>query len=135
MTVHSRDYRDLGVWQEAIALLAEIHLLVKRLPEDEQPHLGAQLFQAAVAVPSKIAEGQQCGDRAAFLRLLREAESRLIELDVLLLTAEQLGFLSPAELEALELARRNVLNPLRGLIGKVRRDVAILRPEAPETRG
>jgi four helix bundle protein len=124
-----KDYRDLGVWQEAITLLAEIHLLVKRLPEEEQSLLGDQLFQAALAVPSRIAQGQQSGDRGRFLRLLQEAGVRLSELEVLLITAEQLGFLTPAELEALEHCRRNVLNPLRGLIGKVRRDVAILKPE------
>jgi four helix bundle protein len=124
-----KDYRDLGVWQEAIALLAEIHLLVKRLPEEEQPLLGDQFFQAALAVPARIAQGQQSGDRGQFLRFLQEAGVRLSELEVLLITAEHLGFLSPAELEALEQCRRNVLNPLRGLIGKVRRDVAVLKPE------
>jgi four helix bundle protein len=125
-------YRDLGVWREAIALLAEIHLLMRRFPGHERDLLGEQIFRAAVAVPAKIAEGQQYGDRREFLRLLREAGSRLSELEVLLVTAEQLGCMTPGELESLEEYRANVDKPLRGLVEKVRRDVAILHPgEAP----
>ncbi len=124
-----KDYRDLGVWQEAVALLSDIHLLVKRLPQDEQILLGTQLFQTALAPPALIAEGQQSGDRNRFLELLRKAGERLAELEALLIVAEQAGQLSQRELEALEFSRRNVLNPLQGLIGKVRRDVAVLQVE------
>lgn len=115
---------DLGVWREAVALLAEVHPLVKRLPADEREHLGERLFRAAVAVPARIADGHDSGDRAFFLDRLRHASEALAELGTLIVLAEQLGHVTPAELAALERARETVAAPLRGLADRVRRDLA-----------
>jgi four helix bundle protein len=122
------DYRDLGAWREGVALLAEIHLLVKRLPAHEREFLGDRIFKAAVAVPARISEGQESGDRAEFLRHLRAAGAALSELGTLLILAEQQGHVTPVELESLEQACAEAAKPLRGLLEKVRRDVEILRP-------
>jgi four helix bundle protein len=120
-------HKDLAVWREGIALLAEVHLVVKRFPEGERDSLGERLYRAAVTIPSKIAEGQETGSRAEFLAHLLAARESLSELKSLLVAAEQLGCLSQTELESLEGACANVANPLHGLIDRVRRDAAILQ--------
>jgi four helix bundle protein len=117
--------KDLAVWREGIALLAEIHLAVGRFPETERADLGDRIYRSALAVPSKIAEGQETGSRAEFLEHLLLARAALSELGALLATAEQMGCLSPEELESLEQACTNVANPLRGLIDRVRRDLGV----------
>jgi four helix bundle protein len=122
-------YRDLGVWQEGIALLAEIHRMVARFPVREREQLGEQLYRAAVAVPARISEGHDSGHRAEFLRFLLAAQTGLAEVEALVAAAEQLGCVSPSTLERLEQACEDVAKPLQGLIAKVRRDVAVLHPE------
>jgi four helix bundle protein len=116
-------HKDLAVWREGIALLAEVHLAVGRFPGSERDDLGDRIYRSALAVPSKIAEGQDTGSRPEFLEHLLVAREALAELGSLLVTAEQLGCLSAEELESLEQARANVANPLRGLIERVRRDM------------
>jgi four helix bundle protein len=123
----STGHKDLAVWREGIALLAEVHLAVGRFPDAERGDLGDRIYRSALAVPSKIAEGQETGSREEFLRHLLVARESLSELGSLLVTAEQLGCLSAGELESLEQACMNVANPLRGLIERVRRDVGVLR--------
>jgi four helix bundle protein len=125
----ARTYKDLGAWQEGIALLAEIHRVVGRFPEQEREDLGERIYRAAVAVPARISEGYDCRNREEFLGLLLAAQAGLTEVETLLAAAEQLGCVSPAELERLEQACADAAKPLKGLIAKVRRDVAILRPE------
>ncbi len=126
--IHGRPgHKDLAVWREGIALLAEVHLAVARLPEAGRGDLGDRIYRSALAVPSKIAEGQDTGSRAEFLEHLLAAREALSELGTLLVMAEQLGCLTPVELESLEQACMNVANPLGGLIDRVRRDVGILR--------
>lgn len=115
--------RDLAAWREAIALLAEVHLLVKRFPEGEQAHLGDRLYRAAVAVPASIADGHEMNTRAAFLPRLHSAAAALSELGALLELADQLGHLQPGEAERLEHARKAAAAPLRGLIARVERDL------------
>lgn len=128
-TYKAHTHKDLGAWQEGIALLAEIHRVVGQFQEWQGQRLGEQLFRAALTVPARISEGHDCRDRPEFLRLLLEAQSGLTEVGALLAAAEQLGYVSLAELERLEQACADAAKPLKGLIAKVRRDVDILRPE------
>ena len=78
---------------------------------------------AAISVPSRIAEGQSQTYRREFLQLLSAARGSLNRLQVLLVVAEQLGYITPLELEALETGIGNIARPLNGLIAKVKRDI------------
>ncbi len=50
-------YKDLLVWQEAMALVEECYRLTADFPRNEEFGLKSQMRRAAVSVPSNIAEG------------------------------------------------------------------------------
>lgn len=106
---------------------------MKRLPDDEQAHLGDRLYRAAVTVPASIADGHEARTRTGFLRHLRKAFAALSGLGALLELADQLGHLRPGEAERLAGARAAAIAPLRGLIARLERDLdAGARAAAPE---
>ena len=50
-------FRDLLVWQKAMALSVGTYDVARRLPREEQMALGFQLRKTAISIPSNIAEG------------------------------------------------------------------------------
>jgi hypothetical protein len=50
-------FRDLMVWQKAMALAERGYRFSKELPRDDQLVLGHQIRKSCVSVPSNIAEG------------------------------------------------------------------------------
>ncbi len=53
----SGSYQDLRVWQQAMALAAEVYGITERFPKQEMYGLTSQIRRAVVSVPSNIAEG------------------------------------------------------------------------------
>ena len=117
------NYKDLMVWRESILLVPEIYARLKRFPPEEKFELCSQIRRAAVSVPANIAEGQGRSYRKSFLQHLRIAKGSLAELHTLFVISEQLGYVSPAELEEIEAAIERIAKPLHGLITKVTQDV------------
>lgn len=54
MSINS--YRDLKVWQAAIALTKQIYILTKEFPKSETYGLSSQMQRASVSIPSNLAE-------------------------------------------------------------------------------
>ena len=50
-------FRDLLVWQKAIALAERSYKVAQRLPKTDQIVLGYQLQKSAASIPSNFAEG------------------------------------------------------------------------------
>jgi four helix bundle protein len=117
-------YKDLSVWRESVLFIPTVYALAPRFPEEERLVLWAEIRTAAVAVPSKIAEGESQSSRREFMRLLSAARGSLSRLHVLLTVAEQLGYITPPELETLEVGIGAIARPLHGLIAKIHRDIA-----------
>ncbi len=53
-----RDYKDLQVWQKAMALAKQVYQMTQAFPSEEKFGIISQMRRAAVSVPSNIAEGQ-----------------------------------------------------------------------------
>ena len=92
----SQHYRDLLVWQKAIALVTEIYRLTQGFPREELYGLTSQIRRAAVSIPSNIAEGQGRLTRGEFRQFLGQARGSYAELETQLIIAENLGYLSQA---------------------------------------
>src|SRR5579862_868777 len=63
-------FQDLIVWQKAMALAKSIYELTRDLPADERFGLVRQMRDAAISIPSNIAEGhgrRTTGEFAQFL--------------------------------------------------------------------
>jgi four helix bundle protein len=113
-------FRDLHVWRESVAFVAEVYWHLGAFPPFERHALAEQIRRAAVSIPANIAEGQARRHPTDFLRHLWIARGSLAELHTLLVIAEQLGYLKPVQLEALEKELESISHPLNGLIASLR---------------
>jgi four helix bundle protein len=92
-------YKDLLVWQKAMALVTRVYVVTRSFPREEMYGLTSQIRRAAVSIPSNIAEGQARTTRGEFRHFLGIAKGSLAELDTQLIVAENLGYLAePAPL-------------------------------------
>jgi four helix bundle protein len=97
------DYKDLEVWQKAIAVVSEIYRLTSSFPESEKFGITNQMRRAAVSIPSNIAEGSARHHVADFIHFLRIADGSAAELETQLIISEKLGFVTDTEKLAQEI--------------------------------
>lgn len=116
-----KDFRELDVWQRAVDLTVEAHRLAKRFPAEEKFGLGSQLRRATVSVCANIAEGYGRDSRAEYMRFLRIARGSISEVIALLVIAERLGYVSPADLEPGRHLSDRIRAMLTRLIASVKR--------------
>jgi len=114
-----RHYRDLLVWQKAMAWVESVYASSLNWPSEERFGLTSQLRRAAVSVPSNIAEG--CARRATgdFIRFLGIARGSLAEAETQLILAERLSYLSGSDVRSLLDSADEISRMLASLIGKL----------------
>jgi four helix bundle protein len=86
-----QSYRDLRVWQEAMALAEMCYRLTKTFPKEEMYGMTSQIRRAATSVPANIAEGYGRESRAEYIRFLRIAQGSLKEVETHLILSERVG--------------------------------------------
>jgi four helix bundle protein len=91
------DYKDLEVWQKAIAVVAEIYRLTSSFPESEKFGITNQMRRSAVSIPSNIAEGSARHHANDFVHFLRISDGSAAELETQLIISEKLGFVTDTE--------------------------------------
>ena len=111
----TRSYRDLVVWQKAIAFVKQIYLLTRCYPADERFGLVSQMRRAAVSIPSNIAEGQARRTTGEFIHALSHAEGSAAELDTQLILSVELGFATQEEANRLTPALKEIQRMLNAL--------------------
>lgn len=87
-------FKNLTVWQKAIALVTRIYVTTQLFPREELYGLTSQIRRAAVSIPSNIAEGQARHTSREFRHFLSIAKGSLAELETQLIIAENLGYLT-----------------------------------------
>ncbi len=110
-------YRDLVVWQKAMAWTEQVYAITRRLPSEERFGLSSQLRRSAVSVPSNIAEGWGRGSKAEYAQFLRYARGSLFEAQTQIELARRLGF---ADAPAAERALTDADEISRMLLGLAR---------------
>ena len=121
-----KNYRDLIVWQKAMAMAKQTYALTQGLPKSEAYGLLSQIRRAAVSVPSNIAEGHGRFTDAQFRYFLGNARGSLSELQTQLELAGDLGSLDKrlvheAMEQGVEVAR--LINGLVASMGTVKKIV------------
>jgi four helix bundle protein len=116
--VHS--FRDLIVWQKAMALALEVYKLTRQFPKEEVYVLTSQVRRAAISIPSNIAEGhaRQGREYASFLSIARGSAA---EVETQLLLAVQLEYIKPESIEVAlglltEVRRMSATMPTRSTV-------------------
>jgi four helix bundle protein len=97
--VSFKNYRDLEVWQKAMALVVDCYQITRRFPKSEIYGLGSQLQRAAVSIPANIAEGRERQYTGEFLRHLSIAYGSLAEFETLVQIAERLNYIDANQLK------------------------------------
>jgi four helix bundle protein len=87
-------YKDLIVWQKAIAMVTEVYRITRTFPREELFGLTSQIRRSAVSVPSNIAEGQGRLSVGEFRQFLGIAKGSLNELETQLIIARELGYVN-----------------------------------------
>jgi four helix bundle protein len=122
-----RSYRDLRVWQKAMALVVESYRLAKLLPKSETYGLIGQIQRAAVSVPANIAEGHGREHQGDYLRHLSVANGSLMELETHFLISVELEYVTRDQVAQVMGMASEVGRMLTGLTRKLR------GPLTPET--
>jgi len=114
-----KTYRDLIVWQKAMALVTEIYKVTKSFPRREDYGLTSQVRRCAVSIPSNIAEGYGRHSRNEYIRFLQITLGSLYELQTQLEIAANLGYLKKEEFDALYESTREVERMLSVLMRRL----------------
>ena len=85
-----QSFKDLLVWQKAMALSVLCYELTRAFPKEELYGMTAQIRRASVSVPANIAEGHGREHTRSFVHFLRIAQGSLKELETHLMLAEQI---------------------------------------------
>ena len=75
----SDSFRDLIVWQKAMALVTDVYAATRSFPPQEMYGLTNQVRRAAVAIPSDIAEGKGRISKKEYLQMLARARGSSFE--------------------------------------------------------
>ena len=111
-----RSYRELIAWQKSMRLAKAAYRISQELPRKEAYGLISRMQQAAVSVPSNIAEGHGKLTDLQFRHFLRNARGSLCELQSQVELACDLGYISSDKLkQSSEVARL-----INGLITSLR---------------
>src|SRR5258707_1344698 len=109
-------YRDLIVWQKAIAMVTDIYRATQNFPRQETYGLTSQIRRSAGSVASNIAESQGGLSRSEFRQFLGVARGSLVEMETQVVIAENLGYLSKAEVLQFACVSGEVIRLLHGLM-------------------
>jgi four helix bundle protein len=112
-------YRSLIAWQKAIDLACDIYTIAERFPNRERFVLAQQICDAAISVPSNIAEGRGRGTRKDFCHFLYYARGSVYELETHLTMARRLRYVTEQEEADLLERSARVLRLINGLIRRL----------------
>ena len=132
MSEFIRDFKDLIVWQRAIAFAKRVYALTGRFPKEELFGLTSQVRRAAVSVSSNIAEGHS-RQRREFSHFLSVARGSLAEVESQLLLAVELGYASCDEVTAICQLAAEIRRMASAITRKLDTPRGPLTPETPCT--
>ena len=113
------NFKNLDAYKESKALVILVYALIMKFPREEQYALCDQLRRAVISVSSNIAEGSgrtSTKDQAHFFEM---AFGSLMEVNCQIDIAHDLGYVSPKDVEDVELHVRAIASLLSGLRRKL----------------
>lgn len=119
----SDSHRDLIAWQKAMALVTEVYRATAGFPSREMYGLTRQVREAAVSVPSNIAEGKGRQTKRDYVQFLYRARGSLLEVETQLEVGRNLGYIEEQTFATLFDQAAEVGRILNGLIANVRRQI------------
>jgi four helix bundle protein len=128
------DFRNLVVWQRAMDLADEVYDAAALLPKDERCVLSAQMRDAALSIPSNIAEGKGRWSVREYRQFVRHARGSTLELESHILFAERRKFLPPEYIQRLLARSEEVVTKINALLSYLNRRARRPSDPRPATR-
>jgi four helix bundle protein len=108
-----RHYRDLNVYQNAMALIVKVFNVTKTFPAEERFSLTDQIRRSSRSVCANLAEAwRKRRYEAAFIAKLSDAETEAAETQVHAEIALHTGYITQAQFQELDDAFNHVLGQL-----------------------
>ena len=109
-------YKDLHVWQEAMALAESCYRVTREFPKDELFGLTSQIRRAASSIAANIAEGHGRESTGSFIQFLRIAQGSLKEVETHLILSSKIEIVTMRDVEPLIEKSEKLGKMLRSLI-------------------
>lgn len=119
-TTKPKHYKDLIVWQKAMALAKAVYRITEKFPGDERYGMTSQMRRAAVSIPSNIAEGQARRNTKEFLQFLFHARGSLAELETQMLLSADLGYARAEDVSSVQ----DALTEIQKMISAIHRKLS-----------
>jgi four helix bundle protein len=117
----SNSYRDLIVWQRAVAAVTKLYRATEAFPKHELYGLTSQIRRAAVSIACNIAEGQGRKSNGEFQQFLGNAKGSLLEVETQLVISKNLQYLSETSFIELSADYEEISRLLNGLMNSLRK--------------
>src|SRR5690606_409437 len=88
-----RNFKELDVWRDAIALVKDVYLITEHLPDTEKFGLKTQIARCVVSIPANIAEGCAKDSQKDFVRYLQISLGSAFELETHIIICNPLSFI------------------------------------------
>jgi four helix bundle protein len=111
-----RSYRDLIVWQKAMALAALCYAKTRSFPRSEAFGLTTQIRRAAASIPADIAEGNGRENTGSYIQFLRISQGSLKELETHVMLSQTVELMKAPDAEQILEMTEGVGKLLRSLI-------------------
>ena len=117
-------FRDLDVWNVAMAMAVRVYEVLGRLPAEERFELAGQMRRAAVSVPSNVAEGHAIGMPTRYRYHVRVALGSSAELSTCIELCQRLGYIDAKTAENAESDLCRTRQLLHGVLRSLRLQLA-----------
>ena len=114
------DFRKLLVWRKAHSLSINVSQVSGRIRWRHNGSLRSQMVRAAFSIPSNIVEGRAMKGGREFARFIGYAIASSAELEYHLISARDLGLMTPLDHTALNSQLVEVRKMLFGLLRRLR---------------
>jgi four helix bundle protein len=111
-----RSYRDLIVWQKAMALAALCYTKTRSFPRTEAFGLTTQIRRAGASIPANFAEGNGRENTGAYIHFMRISQGSLKELETHVLLSQTVELMKVKDAEQILEMTDEVGKLLRSLI-------------------
>ncbi|MEB2784430.1 four helix bundle protein [Algoriphagus persicinus] len=107
-------FEKLIIWQKAMDLAEEIHVLSKKFPKEEIYNLKSQICRSADSIALNIAEGSISQTNPEQARFIGYALRSLAEMVTCLYKAKRRNYIDDSQFEKLYLESFNLMNMIIG---------------------
>ena len=115
-----KTFRELLIWQKAMALVTNCYAMSSEFPKEEQFGLTSQIRRCCVSIPSNISEGYGRGTNKDYHRFLTMSLGSLFEFQTQIEIAFNLQYISENKFNKLYEDSRELERMLTSFIYKVK---------------